>query len=149
MVIDDVRKTFEAALGLLDPAKAQQLAKDLMDPGTAKEQIAKTAADLVEWSQSNRERLSSFIRAEISDQMKNMGAATGAELDALKKRVRDLERDAGKTASGRKAAVRKTSARKTSARKTTARTTTSKARPSTVNPSSVSGPGTGSTTPGA
>ena len=57
MVLDDLRKTLEATLGLLTPAKAQQLAKDMMEPGTAKEQIAKTAADLMDWSQSNRERL--------------------------------------------------------------------------------------------
>ncbi|HEY6567741.1 MAG TPA: hypothetical protein VI341_09515 [Actinomycetota bacterium] len=112
MVLDDLRKTLEATLGLLTPAKAQQLAKDMMEPGAAKEQIAKTAADLMDWSQSNRERLTTFMRAEISDQVKNAGVATTAELDALKKRVRDLERDAGKTASGRKTAARKTPARR-------------------------------------
>jgi polyhydroxyalkanoate synthesis regulator phasin len=134
MVLDDLRKTLEATLGLLTPAKAQQLAKDMMDPGTAKEQIAKTAADLMEWSQSNRERLSTFIRGEISDQMKNAGVATSAELDSVKKRVRDLERDAGKTASGRKTAARKTPARR---------------KPSTAKRSSSgSGDGSGST-PGA
>ncbi|HEY5858863.1 MAG TPA: hypothetical protein VIX62_01080 [Actinomycetota bacterium] len=128
MVLDDLRKTLEATLGLLTPAKAQQLAKDMMDPGTAKEQIAKTAADLMDWSQSNRERLTTFIRAEISEQVKNVGVATSAELDSVKKRVRDLERDAGKTASGRKTAARKTAARKTPARRkasTAKRSTTS------------------------
>jgi polyhydroxyalkanoate synthesis regulator phasin len=134
MVLDDLRKTLEATLGLLTPAKAQQLAKDMMDPGTAKEQIAKTAADLMEWSQSNRERLSTFIRGEISDQMKNAGVATSAELDSVKKRVRDLERDAGKTASGRKTAARKAPARR---------------KPSTAKRSTTgSGDGSGST-PGA
>ena len=38
-----------------------------------------------------------------------MGVATQDELDALKKRVRDLERAAGMTASGRKTAARKPS----------------------------------------
>jgi len=112
MVLDDLRKTLEATLGLLTPAKAQQLAKDMMDPGTAKEQIAKTAADLMDWSQSNRERLSTFIRTEISEQMKNVGVATTTELDAVKKRVRDLERAGRKTASGRTAAPRKSPARR-------------------------------------
>ena len=63
MMIDDLRKTFEAAARARStPAKAQQLAKDMMDPGAAKEQVAKTAADLLEWSQSNRERMTTFVR---------------------------------------------------------------------------------------
>jgi polyhydroxyalkanoate synthesis regulator phasin len=124
MVLDDVRKTFEATLGSLTPAKAQLLAKDLMEPGAAKEQIAKTAADLLDWSQSSRARFSTFVRAEITEQMKNVGVASTSDLDALKKRVRDLERDAGKTASGR---ARKTPARKKSAAKrSTAKRTTAK-----------------------
>ncbi len=120
--LDDVRKTFEAALGNLTPARAQELAKGL-EPNAAKEQIAKTAADMIEWSQRNRERLSDFIRKEIKTQVSQMGLATQDEVDALKKRVRELERAAGMTASGRK----KTTAKKTTARKTTAKkATTSK-----------------------
>jgi polyhydroxyalkanoate synthesis regulator phasin len=120
--LDDVRKTFEAALGNLTPARAQELAKGL-EPNAAKEQIAKTAADMIEWSQRNRERLSDFIRKEIKTQVSQMGLATQDEVDALKKRVRELERAAGMTASGRK----KTTARKAAARKTTAKkATTSK-----------------------
>ena len=121
MVIEDVRKTVEATLGQLTPAKAQQLAKDMMEPGAAKEQIAKTAADLVEWSQSNKERLRTFVRREISAQVKSVGVASQSDLDALKKRVRDLERGAGMTASGRTAARKKSTSRK----KSTASPTTS------------------------
>jgi polyhydroxyalkanoate synthesis regulator phasin len=123
MVIDDVRKIFEGTIGVLTPAKAQQLAKDMMEPGAAKEQIAKSAADLLDWSQSNRDRLSTFIRREISDQMKSVGVATQADLDSVKKRVRDLERAAGKTASGRKSSTRKPAAKKASARKASTRST--------------------------
>lgn len=114
--LDDARKTFEAALGNLTPARAQELAKTF-EPNAAKEQLAKTAADMIEWSQRNRERLTEFIRKEIRTQVTQMGLATQDELDALKKRVRELERAAGMTASGRK----KTTARKPSAKKTTAR----------------------------
>ena len=147
MLLDDVRKTVEGTLGLLTPAKAQQLAKDLMEPGAAKEQIAKTAADLMDWSQSNRERLTSFIRVEITDQMKNVGVASTAELDALKRRVRDLERAAGMTASGRKPARKKSTARRSSAKKSTAKSSTRAAakRP----PASGSGNGSGSGSTGA
>jgi hypothetical protein len=54
--------------------------------------------------------------------MRSMGAATQDELDSLRKRVRDLERAAGMTASGGRKATRKTGAQKASGRKkTTAR----------------------------
>jgi polyhydroxyalkanoate synthesis regulator phasin len=102
MIIDDLRRTIEGLLGTLTPAKAQQLAKDMLEPGAAKEQVAKTTADLLQWSQGNRERLTSFIRREIAEQMKAVGGvASQTDLDAVKKRVRDLERASGMTASGR------------------------------------------------
>jgi polyhydroxyalkanoate synthesis regulator phasin len=115
MIIDDLRKTVEGLLGTLTPAKAQQLAKDILEPGAAKEQVAKTTADLLEWSHSNRERISSFVRREISEQLKAVGGvASQAELDAVKKRVRDLERASGMTASGRKRAKSSTTKKRAS-----------------------------------
>lgn len=118
--LEDVRKTIEAVIENLTPAKAQDLAKGLSDPGTAKEQVSKVAADMLEWSQRSRDRLKEFISREIASQMKSMGVATQADLDALKKRVRDLERRAGMTASGRSTA-KKTAAKKSAAKKTTAK----------------------------
>jgi polyhydroxyalkanoate synthesis regulator phasin len=114
---DDVRKAIEAAIGNLTPAKAQELAKSFSDPGTAKEQVSKLAGDILQWSQRNRERLKEAIAREISAQMKSMGVATQADVDAVKKRVRDLERRAGMTASGRKTAAKKAAARKPAAKK--------------------------------
>jgi polyhydroxyalkanoate synthesis regulator phasin len=116
--LDDVRKTIEAVIGNLSAAKAQDLAKGLSDPGAAKEQVSKVAADLLEWSQRSRDRLKEVISREVSSQMKSMGVATQADLDGVKKRVRDLERRAGMTASGRSSATKKTTAKKTAARKT-------------------------------
>ena len=116
--VDDMRKTFEAALGNLTPARAQELAKGFLEPGAAKDQIAKSAADILEWSQRNRQRLRSAIQDEIRDQMRQMGVATRDELDGLRKRVRDLERAAGMTASGRRRApAKKTTAKRRSASK--------------------------------
>jgi polyhydroxyalkanoate synthesis regulator phasin len=112
MVLDDIKKTFDAVIGQLSPAKAQQLAKRYLEPGAAKDQVAKTAGELIDLSQ----RLREAVRKEVASQMRSMGAATQDELDALRKRVRDLERAAGMTASGRKTAGRKTAARKTAAR---------------------------------
>jgi polyhydroxyalkanoate synthesis regulator phasin len=123
--VDDMRKTFEAALGNLTPARAQELAKGFLEPGAAKDQIAKSAADILEWSQRNRQRLRSAIQDEIRDQMRQMGVATRDELDGLRKRVRDLERAAGMTASGR--------------RRSTAKKTTAKRRSTAKRPSASSG----------
>jgi polyhydroxyalkanoate synthesis regulator phasin len=117
--LEDVRKTIEAVIGNLTPAKAQDLAKGLSDTGAAKEQVSKVAADLLEWSQRSRDRLKDVISREIASQMKSMGVATQADLDAMKKRVRDLERRAGMTASGRSA--KKATAKKTAAKKTAAK----------------------------
>lgn len=119
--IDDVRKSIEATIGNLTPAKAQELAKSLSDPGTAKEQVARLAGDMLEWSQRNRDRLRDFIGREISNQLTSMGVASRSEVDALKKRVRELERRAGMTASGRKSATKKPVAKKPVAKKPAAR----------------------------
>ncbi len=104
MRVEDLRKTFEATIGTLTPSRAQQMAKGLLDRGAAKDQVSRTATDLLEWSHKNRDRLQSFIRREIQEQLKQVGVATRADVDALKKRVRDLER-AGAAPSGRKRAA--------------------------------------------
>lgn len=116
--LEDVRRTIEAAIGNLTPAKAQELAKSLSDPGTAREQVAKMASDMVEWSQRSRDRLKELIGREIASQLKSMGVATQSDLDAVKKRVRELERRAGMTASGRGPATKKAPTKKSAAKKT-------------------------------
>jgi predicted nucleic acid-binding Zn-ribbon protein len=123
MVIDDMRKTFEAVLDQLSPARAREVAKRYLEPEAAKDQVAKTANELVQLSQ----RLRETVRREVRSQMRSMGVATQEELDALRKRVRDLERASGKssarTTAGR-GTTRTSAARKTSSRAGTRRTTT-------------------------
>jgi polyhydroxyalkanoate synthesis regulator phasin len=145
MLIDDVWKTIEATLGNLTPAKARELAKNLAEPGAAKEQVAKTAADLMEWSQHNRERIRGIVTREISDQVSNLGLASRTEVDALKKRVRELERAAGMTASGRakKATAKKATAKKTTAKKTTAKKATAKKTAARKPPATGAAPSSG------
>lgn len=126
MVLDDIRKTFDAVIGQLSPAKAQDLAKRYMEPGAAKEQVAKTAGELVQLSQ----RLREAVRKEVATQMRSMGAATQSELDSLRKRVRDLERATGMTASGRKKTAARKTPRRTTGRKTTGRKTSSRKKTS-------------------
>jgi polyhydroxyalkanoate synthesis regulator phasin len=133
--LEDVRRTIEATIGTISPTRAQEVAKGFMEPGAAKEQVAKAAADLIEWSQRSKDRMTDFVRREIAEQMRSVGVATQTDLDAVKKRVRDLERAAGMTASGRTrsatsgrtqtTATRKPAARKPAARKRTAKTTAS------------------------
>jgi polyhydroxyalkanoate synthesis regulator phasin len=121
MVLDDIRKALESMIGLT-PAKAQELAKRYLEPGAAKEQVAKTAGDLLRVQQ----RLRDAVRKEVTAQIKAMGAATQDDLDALRKRVRNLERAAGHTASGRKrAAARKTTKKATTTRAASTPTATS------------------------
>jgi polyhydroxyalkanoate synthesis regulator phasin len=138
MLLDDVRRTLEGLAGTLTPARAQQLAKDMMEPGAAKEQVAKATADLLEWSQSNRDRIKEFVGREVQHQTKTVGLASQAELDALKKRVRELERAAGMTASGRKKSTAKRSPRKSTARKPAARKAADAKTPDTSAPAGAS-----------
>lgn len=122
--IDDFRKTAEAAVGSISPAKAQDVAKHMLEPGAAKDQVAKLAADLLEWSQRNGERIRNIVRREIQEQLHTAGVATQTDLDALRKRVRDLERAAGMTASGRAKSTKTAARKKTTAKKPTAKAST-------------------------
>jgi polyhydroxyalkanoate synthesis regulator phasin len=105
MNADDMRKYLDSLFDKLSPAKAQEIAKGLLGEDR-REQAQKLAGDLMESAQRNRDRVKELIAREVKTQMKSMGVATQAELDALKKRVRDLER-AGRTPSARKPAAKK------------------------------------------
>jgi polyhydroxyalkanoate synthesis regulator phasin len=111
--LTDVRKFMEAAAGKLSPAKAQELAKSLMQ-GQGKDQVQKAAQELLDWSNKNRTRVTDVVRKEVSSQLKMFGVASRDEVDALKKRVRELERGGGEKKS---TAKRKTSAKKSTAKR--------------------------------
>jgi len=115
--MQDVRKTIEGSLGNLTPTRAQEIAKGMLDRDAAKEQVSKTAADLMDWSQRNKNRLTSMIRNEVRAQLKQAGVATEEELNALRERVRELER-AAKRPGARSPAKKKTTAKKTTAKRT-------------------------------
>ena len=117
--IADVRKYMEAAVGKLTPARAQELARSLLE-GQGKDQVAKAAQDLLEWSNKNRQRLVELVRSEVRSQLSAIGVATKDEVDALRKRVRELERGSGAKAAARKPAARKPAARKRTTRKAAA-----------------------------
>lgn len=112
-VLEQIREYMEAAIGKLSPAKAQDLAKSLTK-GQGRDQVRKTAKDLMAWSNKNRERLTSMVQTEVKSQLKTIGVASRDEVDALRKRVRELERGQGKK-STRKRTTAKRSTAKTAA----------------------------------
>lgn len=113
--MDEVRKTIETSLGNLNTTRAQEIAKGMLDKDAAKDQVAKTAADLMERSQRYGNKLVDLIRSEIRDQLRQMGVATQEELNALRKRVRDLERTS--RATGARGGKKPTAKAKASPRK--------------------------------
>lgn len=121
MVVNEVRKYMEAAIGKLSPTKAQELARSLMK-GQGKEQVSKAAQDLLEWSNRNRERLAGLVRSEVRSQLKGLGVASRDEVDALRKRVRELERAQG-------GAAKKRTAKRSTAKKTTSKRAAAKPSP--------------------
>ena len=116
--IADLRKFMEGAAGKLSPAKAQELAKSLM-AGQGKDQISKAAHDLLEWSNRNRQRFNDLVRAEVRSQLSTMGVASKDDLDAVRKRVRELERAQGGTR--KRATTKRSSAKRTGAKRAAAK----------------------------
>jgi polyhydroxyalkanoate synthesis regulator phasin len=133
MNADDMRKYLDSLFDKLSPAKAQEIAKGLLGEDR-REQAQKLAGDLMESAQRNRDRVKDLIAREVTSQMKSMGVATASEVDALKRRVRDLERG-GKTPSARKPAAKKPTAG-TRAKTATTRSTAAK-RSSSASPTSA------------
>jgi polyhydroxyalkanoate synthesis regulator phasin len=119
--LSELRKFMEGAADRLTPAKAQDIAKGLMQ-GQGREQIQKAAQEILEWSTKNRDRLGEVVRREVASQMKSLGVATRDELEALRKRVRDLERASGSKPTAR---TTRTAPKRSSAKRTTARSSTS------------------------
>ncbi len=110
MVVKEVRRYVDVATDKLSSTGAQELARSLMQ-GQGKEQVSKAAQELMKWSNKNRERAMDMIRTEVTSQMKTLGVVTRDELDALRKRVRELERA--------QAGAKKSTAARSSAKRTT------------------------------
>ena len=128
-MMEDVRRYVEAGLGALTPAKARDAARSLLS-GRPGEQVNRTAQDLLEWSRRSRERITELVQSEVRKQLRAFGVATKDDLDALRKRVRELEKAIPSSAPARKPSARKPATRKASTRKASASTRTSAARTS-------------------
>lgn len=133
MVVNEIRKNVEAAVGKLSPKRAQELASSLM-PDQGKDQIAKAAQNIMEWSNRSRERLSELVRAEVRSQLNQLGVASRDELDALRRRVRELE----KSQTGpKRSAAKRTRAKRPAAKRSTPEASTAEGG---MDPSTPAGP---------
>ena len=99
------------------------------------DQINRVAQDVLDWSQRSREWVSDLVQREVKRQLSALGIATREDLDALRKRVRELER--GSSGAGSKGTgSRRKSSSKTGAKKSTAKR--SRARASSSEPPTAS-----------
>jgi len=114
--LEQVREYMEAAIGKLSPANAQELAKTLTK-GQGRDQVTKTAKDLLAWSNKNRERLKTMVQTEVKSQLKTIGVASRDEVDALRKRVSELERDQGKKSTRKRSTAKRSTAKRSSTAK--------------------------------
>ncbi len=112
MVVKEVRKAVGTATDKFSAsgAQAQELARSLMQ-GQGKEQITKAANEILRWSSRNRERMVELVRSEVSSQLKTLGVASRDEVDALRKRVRELERAKGARPAAKRSTSRTSSAK--------------------------------------
>jgi HAD superfamily hydrolase (TIGR01457 family) len=108
--LEQVREYMEAAIGKLSPAKAQELAKSLTK-GQGRDQVSKAAKDLMAWSNKNKDRLTSMVQTEVKSQLKTIGVASRDEVDALRKRVRELERERGKKSTRKRSTAKRSTAK--------------------------------------
>ena len=109
--LEQVREYMEAAIGKLSPAKAQDLAKSLTK-GQGRDQVTKTAKDLLAWSNKNKERLTTMVQTEVKSQLKTIGVASRDEVDTLRKRVRELEREQGKKSTRKRSTTKRTTVKR-------------------------------------
>ena len=118
MQLTDVLQFVEATLDRISPARAQELAKQ-MASSEGREQVAKAAQDLVDWSQRNRERLRTVVQREVAAQLSAIGISTKSDYDALERRVSALERTSRKRTTAKRSASKRTTAKRSASSRTT------------------------------
>jgi BMFP domain-containing protein YqiC len=128
---EEIRKYVEAGLGALSPSKARELARSFTT-GEGKEKLSRAAQELMEWSARTRERVAEMIRGEVRKQLKAMDVVTRDDLDALRKRVRDLEKAGTSGASGARATAKKSTAKKSPAKRSPAKKPTTPRPPTST-----------------
>jgi len=100
-----------AAFTALSQARAEGIVKDLVKSGEVQAgQAQKAAAELLERSRQNTEKLVEQVRKEVRSSVANLGLATKADIARLEKKIAALQAPAKK-------APAKTAARKAPAKK--------------------------------
>ena len=135
-MIDDVRKNatavVEAAVsavtGALTPSRAREVARSVTG-GEGSKQVNRVAQELLERSRRSREWITDAIAREVKRQLSAMGVATREDFDALRKRVRELER-----ATGTSSRAKKSTAKKSTAKRATAKTSSPAPDPTPPSP---------------
>jgi polyhydroxyalkanoate synthesis regulator phasin len=118
MLVKEARQMTMDVLGRFSPSGAREFASAVVR-GEGREQVTKAAHDVLEWSNRTRERVTELVRAEVRAQLKQVGVASRDEVDALRRRVRELEK-AARQAPPRRSSTRRTSGDRTSAASPTA-----------------------------
>ena len=133
MQLTDVLQFVEATLDRISPARAQELAKQ-MASGEGREQVAKAAKELVDWSQRNRERVRALGQREVATQLSAMGIPTKDDFEALERRIAELERTTRKGTPAKRTAAKRTAAKRTAAKRTTSEGATAAGSPVATKP---------------
>jgi polyhydroxyalkanoate synthesis regulator phasin len=126
-MFDELRRMalFGSGVAELTRHRAEQVVKDLVKAGDIRREQAQTAVkDMLEMARANRKELLGLVRAEIQDQIANLGVASRRDVERLERRVARLEDELRKPKGGAPSATRKktTSRKKTKARKKTSAT---------------------------
>jgi len=127
MAQNDVLKRYiDAGLSFtaITQARAEELVRDLVKVGEVQaDQAREVMSDLVDRSRKNSERLLETVRAEVRQQITNLGIATQDDLDRIEQRIASVVGTVAGAAGGpaKKATAKKAPAKKTSARKATAK----------------------------
>jgi len=114
-MLEDVRRgirgVVDAGMSAMNDAVSQTRTRDRarsIGQGQPVEQINRIAQELLDWSQRTREWITETIAREVKRQLSAAGIATREDLDALRKRVRELEKAGGKKPATRSGAKRST-----------------------------------------
>jgi len=89
--MDGMRRLMGSTIEGLSPSGARSLARSMVD-GSGKDQVSKMAQEVIDWSTRNRERFVGLVRDEVRSQLRQLGVASRDEVEALRKRVRELEK---------------------------------------------------------
>ena len=146
----DARKYIEAALGNLTPSGARDMARSMVEqaqglagqgPSAMAGQIREMGQQIMDWSQQSRGQFLEVVQREVRKQLKAFGLATTDDIDALRKRVRELEKSVAGSTTTRKAPTKRSAAKKRTSAKSSASRTSSTTRPSSGSSGSASSEG--------